>query len=273
MCKEPRNHGSATKRRRTIFGTVLLATAVCWLSPSGRSFQDRANDKVDEARRALEKWVENRRLIAHEKRKWKLGRELLTERIALVKREITSLRERIGEAEKSISDADKKRVQLIAENEKLKEVSSGLAKTVVELERRVKAVLGRLPNPIREQVRRLSQRLPKDSEKTELPLADRYQNVIGILNEVDKFNRQITVTNEVHTLDDGTTAEVTALYVGIGHGYYVTAKEDAAGVGTASDEGWAWKPANEAAAKIARAIAILNNEQAPAFVPLPIRIK
>jgi hypothetical protein len=77
----------------------------------------------------------------------------------------------------------------------------------------------------------------------------------------------------VRKLADGTTAEVTALYVGIGQAYYVSGNKKAAGVGTASDEGWVWTPKNEAAREIARAISILKNEEAADFVPLPIVIK
>ena len=106
-----------------------------------------------------------------------------------------------------------------------------------------------------------------------LSLSERFQNVLGILNEVNKFNREIAVTSEVRTLADGTSAEVTALYVGIGQGYYVSADGKVAGVGSAAPEGWVWTPANDAAARVAKAIAILKNEQPASFVPLPVRVE
>ena len=49
-----------------------------------------AAEKVGDTRKALEKWVETRRLIAEEKRDWALGREMLQQRIELVQREIES---------------------------------------------------------------------------------------------------------------------------------------------------------------------------------------
>jgi hypothetical protein len=58
------------------------------------------------------------------------------------------------------------------------------------------------------------------------------------LNEVNKFNREITVSSEVLTLSGGASAEVTALYVGIGKAYYVSRNGSAAGIGTASPDGW-----------------------------------
>jgi hypothetical protein len=93
------------------------------------------------------------------------------------------------------------------------------------------------------------------------------------LHEVNKFNREITVSSEVLTLPDGTSAEVTALYVGIGNAYYVSRNGSAAGIGTASPDGWVWQSANAAAEQIANAIAILKNEQVASFVKLPIHIE
>jgi septal ring factor EnvC (AmiA/AmiB activator) len=259
-------------RQRSAIGTLLLTSAICLLS-SGAIFADMTDGDVDKTRAALEKWVETRRIISQEKRDFELGREMLTERIELVQREIESLRGKIGEAEKSITEADKKRAELLEENEKLKEASASLSGTVIKLEARTREFLKRLPDPIRERVKPLSQRFPENPDETKLSLGERFQNIVGVLNEVNKFNREITVTSEVRKLPDGTSAEVTALYIGIGQAYYVNGKGDVAGIGTASPEGWVWTPANKAAAGIAKAIAILKNETAAAFVQLPVEIQ
>lgn len=232
-----------------------------------------ARDSVESAREALEKWVETRKVISKEKQDWALGRELLDERIKLVEREIASLREKISQAEKSISDTDKKRAELVEENNKLKNASATLASTVAKLETRTISLNSRLPDPIRERIKPLSQVLPEDPNDTKLSLAQRFQNVVGILNEVNKFNREITVTSEVRTLDDGSTAEVTALYVGLGQAYYTGANGTTAGVGRPSEDGWKWDSANDAASSIANAVAILKNEMVAAFVPLPVKVQ
>jgi FtsZ-binding cell division protein ZapB len=232
-----------------------------------------AGSDVDGVRAALEKWVETRKVISAEKRDWALGKEMLNERIELVQQEIDSLKEKISDAEESISEADKKRAELVEQNDALKNVSASLDDTVLELEDNTRRLLKRLPDPLRERVKPLSQRLPEDPEETKLSLAERFQNVIGILNEVNKFNREITMTSEVRTLPDGSSAEVTALYVGIGQGYYATADGKAAGIGSSAPEGWRWTAANDAGPQISQAIAILKNEQVAAFVQLPVDVK
>lgn len=228
---------------------------------------------IEGTRSTLEKWFEARNLLSKERRDWTLGREALQSRIDLVVGEIDGLRKRLAEARQSLTDADAKRTELQRENERLEQASAGLSAVISRLEGRTHELLARLPAPLREHVRPLSQQLPPDSALSKLPLSRRFQNVVGILNEVDKFNREITVTSEVRALPDGTSAEVTALYVGLGQGYYVSANEKHAGVGTATAEAWVWTPADQAAPEIARALAILANEEVASFVRLPLEVR
>lgn len=228
---------------------------------------------VERVRTALEKWVETRKVISQEQRDWALGKEMLNERIDLVQQEIDSLKEKISDAEKSIGEADKKRGELVEQNEELKKASSALNGTVLVLEQNMQNLLKRLPHPIRERVKPLSQRIPENAEETKLSLAERFQNIIGILNEVNKFSREITLTSEVRSLPDGTSAEVTAMYVGIARAYYASSDGRYAGTGTFSADGWIWTADNSIADDISQAIAILKNEQVAAFVQLPVEIK
>lgn len=228
---------------------------------------------IGNTRDVLDKWVETQRVISREKRDLELAKEMLKERIDLVKREIASLREKISDAEKSISEADTKRAGMIDENEKLKTVSSSMGNLCQRLEDHAKSLLARLPDPIRDHVKPLSQQIPKDREEIKVSTSIRYQNIVGILNAIDKFNQNITVESEVRPLPDATSAEVTALYLGIGQGFYTGVNGTIAGIGTATEEGWIWTPANEAAAAITRVIGILKNEQVASFVFLPIDVR
>jgi len=210
-------------RTRRIIVLLITFTAPACMGAT----EPAPSDSIDAVRGSLEKWVETRKVISREKQDWVLAREMLQERIGLVQREISSLREKTTAAEKSISDTHKP----------------------------------------------LTQRLPEKPDETKLSLAQRFQNVIGILNEINKFNREITVKSELLTLSDGTAAEVTALYVGLGQAYYTGAKGTVAGIGRPGKDGWVWIPANEAAGPISDAIAILNNEKGAVFLLLPFEIQ
>ena len=247
-----------------ILGSSVLGAALfCGAEESG----------TDGVRAALEKWVESRRSISLEQRDWALGKEMINERIDLVQQGINDLKEKIAEAEKSIDEADKKRADLVEQNDALKEASAVLDETVLTLENSTKALLERLPDPIRDRVKPLSQRIPEDARETEASLSERFQNIIGILNEVNKFSREITMTSEVRSLPDGSSAEVTALYIGISQAYYASSDGKIAGTGTASATGWEWTANNGIAGEIMNAIAILKSEQVASYVQLPVEIK
>ncbi|MBN2511455.1 MAG: DUF3450 family protein [Sedimentisphaerales bacterium] len=250
-------------------GLILL---VCILS-SGAAITEKNKMTVEGTRGMLEKWIEIKRIISKEKRDFELAREILKDRTNLVQQEIESLHGKIIDAENSIAEADKKRSDMVSENEKFRAVSSSLGNSLALLEQRTQQLVCRLPDPIQQRLKPLSQRLPTDPEQTKLSLAERFQNVVGILNEVDKSNREITVCSEVRTLPDGSSVEVASLYIGIGQAFYANANGTIAGTGKASEKGWVWKPSNEAAPQILEAIAILKNEKVATYIKLPVEIQ
>jgi len=232
-----------------------------------------AQDAFDETRALLERWVETRKAIALERREWSLGKETLEARVELLRGELAGIRTRIGETERGIGEADRVREELVTEADALAREEETLVATVVGLEARTRSLLARLPVPIREKVKPLSQRLPDDGAASTLPPSVRFQNVVGILNEINKFAREITVTSELRELPGGRSVEVTAVYLGIGQGYYVGAANSVAGVGRPGPDARTWTPADDRAEAVARVVAILKNERPAEFVPLPLVVE
>lgn len=259
-------------RMRMLRGGLPLI--LCMLSATGASAQEQqAPSDLESTRPTLEKWVEARRTISKEKREWTLAREVLNDRIQVVQREIDALKAKIAEAQKSAEEADQKKAELVVENDKAKSIASSLESIVAQLESRTKDLLKRLPEIVTEKVRVLSQRIPEDAATTKAGLAERFQNVVGILNEVNKFHREVVTNSELRVLADGSSAQVTAVYLGIGQGFYSSANGSAAGIGKATPSGWVWTPAAESAAEIARMVSILKNESVASFVRLPMKVE
>lgn len=246
----------------TMLGTAAVAQST---TPQGAP--------VETARAALEQWVETRSVIDRETRDWTTGKALLQDRIGVVQREVTAMRQRIAEAKQNTVEADRKKAELVAENERLVAAAGGLAADIAGLETRARKLLARLPDPLREKLKAIAARLPGEGQTTKATLGERFLTVVGVLNEVDKFQREITVASEVRTLGDGTRAEVTAVYVGIAFGCYVTQNGKAAGVGLAGADAFTWTPADAEAPAIQKIVAILKNEQPAAFVPVSVKVQ
>jgi hypothetical protein len=253
---------------------VVLLLALWRAAPAQQPPPEPPQSALDRTRTVLEKWVETQRLISQERRDWQLDRELLLDRIALIERERDSLRERTGAVDAQVATAEAGKAEAAAENERLVQATAGLRERIAVLEARTAELVTRLPDPLRERLRPLSEQLPKSDQAPQRPLGERFQTVLGLLHEIHKSNREIAVATEIRPLGDGTTLQVTTLYLGIGQGYYVDSKGQAAGVGVPTADGWAWTPANEIAPQVTAAVAMVRNEGiVPAFVRLPVRLR
>lgn len=233
--------------------------------------QAEVRERIELTREALEKWVETRRTIGVERRDWALGKDLLDSRIDVLDRELKTLADRTKEVEATLTEADRKRDALAQEAGSLKDASAQLAAMAAQLESKVKALVKRFPTPLAEKLKPLTQRLPEDSAATTLSLAVRFQNIVGIINEANRFNREITQSSEIRKLADGSSVEVTAVYLGLAQGYYVGAGGRIAGIGRGAPEGWTWTESNDNGPAIERIVAILRNQKPAAFVPIPVK--
>jgi hypothetical protein len=266
---------SPARARRLAVGAAAGAVGLTLVLASGNRPQESGAD-LDGTRALLEKYVEVRGLISKERRDWTLEQDLLAGRADLLRTEIDQFRERIAEIEGSIGESDKKREELAERNERLIETSSGLEDVVAELEARTRALVERLPEPAADKVQLLSQQIPVDPEDTELTLGRRFQNVIGVLNELNRFNRTVSVFSELVVNSNGEEVEASTIHVGLGRAYYVTVDGEFAGHGPARVEPgspWEWEPRNDAAAAVDQAIAIMKDEAPAAFVRLPITVE
>ncbi len=248
--------------------SVLLAAG-----PPPALAADSPPDEVRSTRETMARWVETQQLLSRERRDWQVAKDVLEQRIALIEGEIAALEPKLAATRAQLAEIEAKGGALAAETGSLRRGTAALDSLLASLETKTVRLLAAVPDPLREHVAPLGRRIPSDPAATRLTFGERFQNVIGILNEVDKFSLEITLANEVRPLPDGRTAEVQTLYLGLGQAFYVTPDGKTAGVGRALADGWAWTAAGELAPAVARAIAILKNEQVPAYVPLPVQIQ
>lgn len=227
---------------------------------------------LESTRLTLSKWIETQQIISKERKDWQQGKEILVARLDLVKKEVASLEEKNQQAGSSVAEANKKRTDLLAENDLLKAAGAQLTTAVTGMEDQVRRLYKTLPEPIQTKLQPLYQRIPEDPAKTRASVAERFQNVLGILNELNKANNEITVSYEVHTLANGKPSEVKAIYVGLAQAYYVSATGEA-GIGRPGTDGWKWEPSKSAARDVMMALDILQGKHSPAFVPLPVKLQ
>lgn len=258
---------------------VALAPAQDGATPGQNPVQSRevvpesnSEPTLAESRLTMGKWIETQQLIGRERNEWSQGKEILKGRVELIGKEVASLQEKIGQSESSVAESGKTFAGLVEQREELKAASAQLVASVTLMEAEVKKIAPMIPDPVRAKLAPLFARLPEDPSTTKVSIAERFQNVLGILNEVNKANSEITVNYEVRTLADGTSSEVQAIYVGLAQAYYISPRGEA-GIGRPSADGWKWESAKASADKILTVLEIIQGKQTPAFVPLPVKIK
>lgn len=271
---------AAIMNRQGLAASALLAASL--LAP----IADRAAAQEDAAtaaasieaiREGYDQYFELKKLISKERGDWQLEKEILEDRIAMIVDQIEDLKEKTAEEESKITEADNERVELQDQLEELTRVERTQLETVRALEARVKGMLPALPETLRDKVQPLATRLPEEETKEEdikLSISQRFGNVLGILNEVNKFHGDIAVVNERRALDGGTQAEVETMYLGVSSGYFAGSGDtaDEAGIGTPTPDGYQWERRPDIADDIYRAIRIYQNEEVAAFVPLPATV-
>jgi len=162
---------------------------------------------------------------------------------------------------------------LVAELDQLKAVTTQLSDAVTTMEGQVRQLAKLMPEPVNAKLLPLMQRMPADPTNTRVSTAERFQNVLGILNELNKANSEISVSYEIRTLADGSSSEVQVFYVGLAQAYYISPR-GLAGIGHPTEDGWKWESASAATSnQIMQALEIIQGKQTPSFVSLPISIK
>jgi hypothetical protein len=121
-----------------------------------------AKPTLEETRLTLNKWIETQQIISKERNDWQQAKEILQGRVELVGKEANSLREKIKQSEDAVTESNKKRDELTAENDRLKAVGQELNEAVTSMEAQVRKLVKRMPEPVANKLAPLVQRIPAD---------------------------------------------------------------------------------------------------------------
>jgi hypothetical protein len=246
--------------RASLFGSLLALPAAA-----------EEGNRVSALRGMLDKWVDVQKAISKEKSDAGNAKQLLTQRTELLTREVEDLRKKKVESEAGITEADAKKAELVTKKESIAQSLAGLEKELPAFEAEMRVLQPLLPDPVKEKLAPLFGRIPEPDKAAKVSLAERFQNIVGILNEVNKANLEINLVSEIRPLD-GKPTEVKTLYVGLGQAYFVNATGKLAGVGRPGSTGWVWEQQDGLAKDIRGAIGMLQSKSAAKFISVPVRV-
>jgi len=211
-------------------------------------------------------------LISKARTDWQTDKETIEQTIRLYERELKAVEEQLSKVSTNSAQADKERTEAAAQKAALEEALGRVGRFAEDFEGQLKKQVPLLPLPLQEVLKPFLRRLPTETG-TKMTAAERTQVVVGILNELDKFNNAVSVFSEKRTNEKGEGVAVDVLYVGLGTAYYVNEAGDFAGTGSPGTSGWEWSANPRLASAIREAVRIYRNERPARFIALPAKIR
>lgn len=187
-------------------------------------------DALVETRNTVTQWVQTRQLISQTRADWAADKDTLEQTLRLFERELQSLTKQMDKESTDRTQVDKEREEALAQQQELNAALEQLTETAGRLEKRVVSLSATFPPPLMEKVQPLLGRIPADPAATKAGPVERMQNLVGILNEADKFNAAVTVVSEVRKNPAGAEVQVETIYVGLAQAYFVDKAGTYAGV-------------------------------------------
>jgi hypothetical protein len=248
---------------------LLMVMASVLVGPGAKAGEPAT---LTQARSTLEQWVQTRQLIARAHGDWQADKESLEQTVALYERELKSIDEQMSKVSTNNAQVAKEMAEALALQKSSNETLDGARQFATDLEARVKKLAPQFPSPLQDILKPSLARLPADPANTKMLAAERVQVLVGVLNELDKFNNAVNLFNEKRKNPKGDEVAVQTVYVGLGAAYFVNEAGDFAGTGAPGANGWEWAVKPEIAPSVKEVVKIYRNEKAARFVTLPVAV-
>ena len=244
---------------------LLYALSVVFLLIPVMSFS--ADNPVDEISALTRQWTS----LEHQKdllrSNWRGDKPVLEQQLSLLERESRKLKQFLEASAQERDEVEQRRLELLEKQTRFEQEQAALERSLRLAGIRLKALRPQLPPPLMEG-------WEKDLPRLEDPLltsSEKLQLVLNLLGQLDDFQQKVTLNETVMTLTDGKEYLVKQVYLGLSHGWYVTADRQHAAAGMANADGWQWEPVANGE-QIAHIIAILERRMNPELITIPLRL-
>ena len=248
--------------------TVLLLLFLATAAHTQEKIADGDTQKVSPSfvlQEKVRQWVQAQKLRSKERADWSEQKRDMAALNGIRIKEIEQIDSLIAAAGKRLSDATKKREELLAEQESLRNKRAIILKRVEHLETTLRAQLQIFPEPlmnkINDEVERIRQLEPSGS------LQDRLRDLVAVMSAASEFGQSLTIHSQIRA-DGEDQIEVEVLYLGFSGAWYVGRAGKVAGYGRAYKGGWIWSEDNSVAGPLKEAIEMYRKERAPDYVQI-----
>lgn len=198
---------------------------------------------------------------------WRTDRPVLEQQLSLLERETLELSDFLETTARQQDEVEQRRLELLEEQTRLEQEQAALERSLARAAQTLRSLRSQLPPPLfdawADEVPRLDNPILTATEKLQL--------VLELLGQLDDFEQRVTLHETVMTMTDGRDYIVQQVYLGLSHGWYVTADGRFAASGIAGPDGWQWTALDDGG-PIAEIVGILERRLDAELVSVPLRL-
>ncbi len=221
----------------------------------------------------LGQWVETERLISRTQAEWEMNRASMQNLIEVYQQEIEALDALIAAAEQDTSAAERRRAELLQQDEGIREIETRVVAALVEAEKQLRDLHRFLPPPLQEELRPLFNMIPADPAASRVAIAQRVQPIVAILTQIQRFNQVVTLVEDYREFEAGRTVQTETAWFGLGAAFYVDSANEHAGFALLGDNGWTWQDEPSLVPQVREFINIYRGTKQANHIKLPVTIR
>lgn len=227
-------------------------------------------DSVEVLEKAAADWVKIRAETVRLQTEWSTQQQLLASMVNGLEERAQTLEAKRDYLQAKTAKDREERANLETANKASADAMAGLDAQLKTMDAHLLQLRPALPPRLAEALS-----LPYQSlSGRELPVGERMQLTLTILNRCTQFNRTITCSEEVlNPGGEGKAQLLDVIYWGLSHGYALDRATGNTWFGSPGPEGWKWEPLPDSMKRVTQLFAIYRSKQEPDFTAIPARLR